>query len=268
MKHLEDIRVFIDVLLTSEHFHALVIESPPGWGKTSVVNSILNETNRSFHRLGTYTTAYHLYTTLKKSPDGLFVIDDCCGLLGDSVALAVLKSATWPIELQGDRRLLMWGSGEATVEEPTPFSGKVILLVNSAGFSSETQSFLSRTLYLRLLSLEAERIEILRSASKNEALFPNQSVAAKVLEFFCGAKDRIEPDKVNLRALRLGYELATKFQDKWETLAEKLLTGTQSPPSFVKMLSRSGISVEDQVRRFRAETGMSRRTFFNYKLRG
>lgn len=94
LKHLDDIRVFVDVLLASKTFHALVIESPPGWGKSSSITQILKEKNLRSECINTYSTAYHLYNSLRSSPEALYVIDDCSGLLSDPVALSVLKSAT------------------------------------------------------------------------------------------------------------------------------------------------------------------------------
>ncbi len=264
MKHLEDIRVFVDVLLASKTFHALVIESPPGWGKSSAITQTLREKNLHYECISTYTTAYHLYTSLRQAPNALVVVDDCSGILSDPIALSVLKSATWPVSGPDEKRLLMWGSGEKDEGViPIDFTGKLILLVNSMGQGIETKSFLSRALYLPILGNEAERSDLLLEAAKNREVYPNSEIANKVGEFLNSRLRHMA--KVNLRTLRLGYELAEQFPERWELLIERLFCGQKSPDAVLQVLARSGLPVYEQVRRFIDETGLSRRTFFNLR---
>ena len=43
MKHLKNIRDLIKTLLGSDSFHALIVESPPGWGKSTAIDLALDE---------------------------------------------------------------------------------------------------------------------------------------------------------------------------------------------------------------------------------
>lgn len=265
MKHLEDIHTFVDVLLGSKTFHALVIESPPGWGKSSSIGKILHEKKLHFECISTYSTAYHLYTALRQNPRALFVVDDCSGITSDSIALSVLKSATWPASGTDSKRLLMWGSGEKDETPPVEFTGKIILLVNSVGHGMESKSFLSRALYLPILGNAEDRSQILLTAAQNREIYPNFEVASKVSEYLSTKLAHLA--KVNLRTLRLGYELAEQFPDRWESLVERLFIGQKSPEATLDLLSETDLSVEEQAKKFQQETGLSRRSFFNYKKR-
>ncbi len=73
--------------------------------------------------------------------------------------------------------------------------------------------------------------------------------------------------KVNLRTLRLGYELSEQFPERWELLLERLFTGQKSPEATLKLLTQTELPVEEQIIRFRKEMGLSRRSYFNYKRR-
>ena len=55
--------------------------------------------------ISTYTTPFHLYSALRRTPSALFVVDDCNGILSDSLALSVLKSATWPVSGPESKRI-------------------------------------------------------------------------------------------------------------------------------------------------------------------
>lgn len=266
MKHLEDIKIFIDILLKSQTFHALVIESPPGWGKSSSVHRILEEMAIPHERINTYTTAFRLYHALKNYPEKIFVLDDCVGLLSDPNAVAVLKSATWPVDSNKGERSIMWGAGK--VEEgaiSVPFSGKLILLVNTTGYGVELRGLLSRVLFLRILTSDEDKQNLIKEAAHWTAIYPDTLLAIKVADFIIGKLADLDAGKLNLRMLRLGYELAENYPDRWEILLEKLLTGSESPGSIVQGLSRTDLPVEEQVRQFKKETGLSRRTFFNYR---
>ena len=94
MKHVEDIRALTEILLSSNNFHSLVIEGAPGWGKSTTVEQILNEKGIAFKALGSYTTPLALFKFLSQNPKALLVIDDCAGIFGDSIAMAILRAVS------------------------------------------------------------------------------------------------------------------------------------------------------------------------------
>jgi len=43
MRHVEDIAILVKTLRRSSVFHALVVQSPPGWAKGSTVEHVLTQ---------------------------------------------------------------------------------------------------------------------------------------------------------------------------------------------------------------------------------
>src|SRR5207253_717400 len=118
MKHLETIQAFIKMLIGSESFHALVIQSPPGWGKSTAIDQALGELGIKAVAAGSYANTLHIYNTLCLHPNSLIVLDDCAGLFSDQKSMGILKAATWQSSGQNTgsprvtrwRRRVSWGS--------------------------------------------------------------------------------------------------------------------------------------------------------------
>ncbi len=268
MRHLEDIALLLKTLRESKVFHALVIESPPGWAKSTTVETILSEANELFESLGSYSTPLALYNALCKYPSKLLVIDDCAGLFNDSTAMAILKGASWASAGSSGSRRVAWNSTSERVSEPNfVFSGKIILLCNSLPRGGNTSSFLSRTLHYELgFSLEEWRT-LLRQAANNPNYFPNSVLANNVAEFLIERGTKISTlGDISLRTLQLGYELASRAPGEWRSLLEKLLPPLD-PATLVTQLALRDDSVESQCRAFNNATGLSERTFFYYRSR-
>ncbi len=265
MQHLEDIKALLNALQQSDTFHALVIESPPGWAKSSTIERILTETNTSFVSLGSYSTPLGLYNSICKSPNGLLVLDDCAGLFGEPTAMSVLKSATWASAGTAGGRKLSWSSSSEKVFQPSVvFGGKLILLTNSVPAGKEVQAFLSRTLYLKL-SFDVDEVEkMLLEATCSREHYPDQNLATSVVQFILANAQKYDLKKLNLRTLKMGYEIAKSNPEAWQSLLDRLLPQV-SPQDILRSLADSELSTEEQSREFARTTGLSRRTFYYYK---
>src|ERR1019366_2851971 len=110
MQHLVKIRKLIEALLKSEKIHALVLQSAPGFAKSSTVERVLDEARIPFFAVGSYTTPLHLYHVLCEHPTGLVVLDDTMGLYSDPKAMAILKAALWSNVGSKKERRISWGS--------------------------------------------------------------------------------------------------------------------------------------------------------------
>lgn len=268
MKHLEDIKLLVKTLQASEIFHALVIESPPGWAKSSTIDRILRESELDFVSLGNYSTPLCLYNAICKTPDKLLVIDDCAGFFGEQAAMSVLKAATWSSAGSSGERQVSWYSNSDKVKQASvKFSGKLILLTNTLPTGRDMDAFLSRTLYLRI-AFDVEEVEkMLSEAAQVKEHYPDTEVAFPVLKYLLSNIQKYDLRKLNLRTLKMGYEIAKANPTQWQPLLDKLL------PRFpAKELARSllgtEMNVEEQSREFSKATGLSRRTFFNYRSKG
>ena len=54
LDHLTDITDYIRLLLSSEHYHLMLVQGPPGWGKSSLTRKVLGELGQEFRELGSY----------------------------------------------------------------------------------------------------------------------------------------------------------------------------------------------------------------------
>jgi hypothetical protein len=267
MKHVQHIEALIETLVKSENFHALLIQSAPGWSKSTTIDNALRRIKLPFVTVGSYTTPLHFYNTIVEHPRSILVVDDSAGLFNDGKTMALLKSATWP-SVGGDStsssRRVSWGSTSDKVLTPTvDFSGKIILLTNTLPQGKETQAFLTRCLSYRISFTEAEIKKMLLSAVESNEYFKNLSLARAVAKFLVHPSLNVDFSQLNLRTLRLGYELATTQPEHWKELLPNLLPRASSKMNAGKMPSLdSTLPVKRLENSFISSTGMSRRTFY------
>ena len=108
----------------------------------------------------------------------------------------------------------------------------------------------------------------------NRTKFPKNKFHSEETNFgikccvFCDGQSRkMNLSKVNLRTLKMGYELATTHPEGWRELCLYLLPQKLEDSDLISQLLRSGASAREQEAKFAASTGKSRRTFYNYKKR-
>lgn len=266
MKHVEDIRALTEILLSSDNFHSLVIEGAPGWGKSTTVERVLNEKGKTFKALGSYTTPLALFKFLSKNPRELLVIDDCAGIFGDTIAMAILKAATWPSSGSDGTRLVSWATTSERVKlDSFLFDGKIILLTNSTPMSGDGAAFASRSLHYCITPTVSEMETIVLQVTASSR-FIDQTKAQAVAQCLIERGRQTDFRGVNLRTLQMGYELATSARPNWRELFLKVLPTPDTTRIAYLLSSKSG-SVEEQFREFHRQTGLSRRTFFYHRAR-
>jgi hypothetical protein len=272
MKHVETIEILIQTLVQSETFHALVVESPPGWSKSTTIDAALKRLSMPFIAMGSYTTALHFYNTLAEHSRSMVVLDDCAGLFNDPKTMALLKGATWPASGESgplSSRRISWGSTSEKVSTPrVDFSGKIILLTNTLPAGREIQAFLSRCLNFRITFTENQIKKMILEAALSTKHFADTGVARLVAQFIVSQGDRVDYSQVNLRTLRLGYELASTQSRGWmEVLPHLLPTKVVSKVEEMMATALINPSLPSRLQEseFRTQTGKSRRTFYNYK---
>ena len=267
MKHIEDIRALIDLLITSKNFHSLVIEGAPGWGKSTAVEKVLQDKNISFVTPGSYTTPLRLFSFLSENQKATVVIDDCAGIFGDSIAMSVLKAATWPSSGTDGTRLLSWGTtSEKVAVQEFFFDGKIILLTNLVPAGGDGLAFISRSLHYSITPSAEDMENIVRAIASSDR-FTDGGLASEVAACLIEQGKKSDFRGVNLRTLHMGYELATSGRGDWKELFVKLLpTADPTRLAYIES-SSSNISVEEQFREFHRQTGLSRRTFFYHRAR-
>lgn len=264
MKHLQDIKLYMKTLMNSEQFHALIVQSPPGWAKSTTINECLSSLKVNWKSIGSYSTPLFFYNSICENPDKVLVLDDCAGLFDNLTAMSLLKAATWPIQGTGDR-IISWGSMSEKVRKPfANFKGKLILLTNVMPKGSDSEAFLSRSMFYNIAFTRQNVAGMLTEAAKQKRFYSNTKVAKQVATFLVDNLDRRDYTRFNLRTLQQGYELARVEPKRWKAAFEQLLPRVE-PNELVKQLAGTADSVEDQCRYFMNNTGLSRRTYFNYR---
>ncbi len=226
MKHLTNILKLLDTLKRSPLFHSFVIQSKPGWAKTTTIQEALNKLKIEYTSLGSYSTPLHFYNKLAENPESFLIVDDCAGLFSDTTSMAILKSATWSNSGHEGLRKVSWGSTSEKVQIPEfIFSGKIVILTNALPFGLETESFLSRCLSYRIQFSKEERKDLLFQGARSKKHFSDTLLAVRVAKFLINLLENQEAlyAPLSLRTLAMGYELARTQPSEWESLLQILL---------------------------------------------
>jgi hypothetical protein len=265
MDHVAAIRKYIEAICTAKDLHALIVCGNAGWGKTTAVHEALNLAGMEGVSLGGYSTALNLYNTLAVHHDKIVVADDVAGIFNDSAAMAILKAATWPT--QGGRRIVRWGTTSSKATAPEfEFTGKLIIVSNSFPESPDGDAIRSRGYERRIEVSLPDAKALLRQAAQDPKWFESTELAQEVAEFLVGHLNETTLPLVSFRTLMKGYRLAERHRDSWRDLFTGILPkSAPSPEKLVKELSRQKLKVKDQVRIFEEKTGLSVRSFYNYR---
>lgn len=265
LDHVSAIRKYIEAIMGADDMHSLIIEGPPGWGKTTSVEESLNLAKIEALHLGAYSTPLNLYNFLAENSNRVILIDDCAGIFNDPSALAILKAATWPSH--HNRRTVKWGStsSKATADK-FEFSGKLIIVCNSFPKTADGEAIRSRG-YTRKINITlAQAKGLLLQAAIQKKWYPKTNVATEVAEFLISQISESSLSQISFRTLKKGYRLAEIHSDSWrELFADTLPQGAIDPESLVKELSRQRLKVKDQSRIFQEKTGLKSRSFYNYR---
>lgn len=264
MSHAVAIGKLIKSVSRNANHHAILIEGPPGWGKTRAVDDALAAAGVQAVHLGAYSTSLNFYNFLYENSDKFVVIDDTSGLLNDSVSMAILKAATWQ---QGGKRIIRWGTNSnLAAAKEFLFTGKFIIICNSFPSTADGDAIKSRS-YVRPIHITAtEAKNLLRAAAEDKSWFADAETARVVAQFLAEQMAEDMVSKISYRTLEMGYDLAKDHPDDWQSLlAPKIPPSAEDPIAVVRSLTRQKLKVKDQVRIFEERTGLKRRTFFNYR---
>lgn len=264
LNHIEAIKRLLLTIQASERMHAVIIEGPAGWGKTTAVEDALQVAGMAGVHLGSYSTPLHLFNFLHDNSSKTIVIDDCAGLFNDQSSMAILKAATWG---QSKKRKIRWGStsGKASVEE-FYFEGKLVIVCNSFPTTADAQAVKSRSFPYKISINPANAKAMLERAAADAKIFSDTKKSTAVARFLSKKIGFRSLHQISYRTLQMGYELAQHNGEQWRDLLERMVVaGPEDPRKLVRELSRRGLAVKDQIKLFEESTGLKRRTFFKYR---
>lgn len=265
LDHVSAIKKYIEAIVGADDMHSLIIEGSPGWGKTTSVEDSLALAKIEALSLGTYSTPLNLYNFLAENFDSVILLDDCAGIFNDPSAMAILKAATWPS--RSNRRLVKWGSTSTkAAAEEFEFLGKLIIICNSFPRTADGEAIRSRGFSRRIDVTLLEAKKLLLQAATEKRWFPKSKIATEVAEFLVEQISEASLPEVSFRTLRKGYRLAAVHPDSWrELFSDTIPKGAVAPEKLIKELSRQELMVKEQKRIFIEKTGLSSRSFYNYR---
>ncbi len=249
----------------AEDLHILIVEGPPGWGKTTAVEDALRLAGMEGLSVGAYSTPLNLFNFLAEHSDQVILLDDCAGIFHDPSAMAILKAATWP--LKGDRRVVKWGSTSSKASAlEFEFTGKLIVICNSFPSTPDGKAIRSRG-YCRRIDITLDDAKsLLKQAANDRRWFTSTKLATKVADFLMSRLTETTLPEVSFRTLKQGYRLAERHPDSWQELfADTLPKGAIAAEKLVKQLAKQGLKVKEQARIFQQTTGLKVRSFYNYR---
>jgi hypothetical protein len=252
------------MLKIADDFHSLIVQSPPGWGKSTAIMQCLEKLKIPYHAVGSYSTPLALYRALHQNARKVVVLDDCAGLLNNDAALSILSAATWS-SVGHKERQVTWESSKFEDEDEELrrfiFRGKIIMITNVLPDTEAVRRLQSRSFFYKLSFPKNEIIQMLRESSKNKKYFPDQKTTKKVVDFLLEKLETHNYEEFNLRTLKQGVLFATVDPKNWKEPLENLLPEV-TPEEYVRQLSKSRLKVVDQLKAYMSKTGGSRRNFF------
>ena len=270
MSGLERARRRIRMVAQSMRKHCAVILGDPGWGKSTLVTSIMGEYKIEFVAMSGLTTARELFEKLKQAKDkGKFLIIDDCGTALDSVALEILKTAS--AATAGDnKRRVCWHSYWSSKfgEDEFIFRGKIIIITNQLPDKPELKAFLSRCGVVNIVTDDEERRRLIEEAAADTDRYPDQNVAVRVSRFLLKKweKGQIMRSSVNYRSLADAYETAIMEPMCWKAMLLEDLCSCITDEELVIKLNDSKKPVKEQLQEYELKAHYKSRSKF-YELR-
>ena len=265
MNHVAAIKSYIETMLAVPDQHILIIEGPPGWGKTTAVDQALSLAGVEGIHLGAYSTPLNFYNFLSENSGSVIVADDTAGLFSDQNSMAILKAATWP--QRANKRVLKWGSTSSkALASEFEFFGKFVVICNSFPKTPDGEAIRSRGFSWRIDISTTQAKSLLLEAAKNRQWYKSTKTASLVAEYLTERITDASLSKISYRTLMRAYRLAEINPDSWRTLVAPLIPDTTlGPEALIKELSRQRLKVKDQARIFEEKTGLKARSFYYYR---
>jgi hypothetical protein len=246
------LRDYVSVLTKSDKIHGLVVRGSPSIGKTRQLLGMIDNAVI----LAGHITPVMLYQTIYQNSDKILIIDDPSMLLENIDSVGILLQA---LQTEKDR-IVQWQSTylqKLDMLTKTPFSGKVVLVVND--LPKDMEVLLSRCL-LRNLSFSFEsRAKLLIAFSKQEG------ISLELSEYAISLMNRANEDRVNFRLLLKANEFY-KQNLNWREFLNEELEIDENARIFMEIEAKS-LSVADKVKEFKEKTNLSRASYFRLKAK-
>ena len=227
----ELIKEYIGMLATGTD-NLLVIVSPAGYGKTTLVLNAMEQYKNGYHYINGYISPMEFYLTLYKTirlrQPKFLILDDVEYSLQDKKIQVLLKGATTEMGLTGKRIVHYASNSSRVVGQPKiEFDGKIILLLNQLPKENkQVRAILDRAIFLQLFMTQEE---IMKSIEKEIIPKPYKSLTieerTKVFDFLREKAPGLE--NISFRSIVHGlkcFEYCKQSKKDWKPLFDTILS--------------------------------------------
>lgn len=259
----------LDMLVEStgnKEYDALMLDAPPGLGKTYQIQTQLNDTigKNNYHTVSGYKSPLKLYETLWNHQEEVIFFDDVAGLLEDDRALQLLKGAMWAEE--DGKRMVGWSSTTDKLDDNIPgefeFKGSIIISANETPDNDDVEAVKSRCKHYELTFTLHERCEIIKEIAKAPRDDLDYDERMEVANWI--VDNAYEGMEVDLRDLIHCFDFYREHESMWKEMAMEILDFSDEY-SLLKDLYEKYDHAGDAIEEYKEVTGNSRSTFYNRK---
>ena len=232
----------------------LILKGSAGWGKSFRTKQYLEENKISHKYINTYSTPLAFYKILYEHKDkSVIIFDDL--QVDDRKIIALMKGAC--NNIQKDREV-MWNSttevlGKYGLPESFKLNSNIILILNDnlIGF----KPILNRSIIINFEFNLKEKIEILNKFKKKAGI--DNEIVQYIVQ-----KCHNSMDNLSIRSAVLLTNLKNGGYD-WEKFAQEMFEIDEDLELLCVKVQKCN-DLKCACASWCAETGLSRRTFFNY----
>jgi len=246
---------------------SLILFSPPGYGKSYQVLSVLKEEGLErgvdYDLINGYSTPLSLYHDLYENRRKVLVLDDVDGIANDRKALSLLQAVTW--SANGPRTVKYRTTSEKLEAPPEfEFEGSVIICLNRKSALPEMGALISRSIFHEIELSYQQLVGGIFPEIAERKMGEDGFKVASYIESNSNPACELEIRDL-IKALEL-YEYAQNNGANWKELVDGLIEADPDL-TLVWELMNNGSTTKANVQQFRKETGKSRKTYFNYKAK-
>ena len=247
-----------------------------GTGKTTTVRKIISGLTKDDENGNEFPLTYSIFNggratglgiwrwTEENKDSDVLILDDLDNISKNKTVISFLKAIC---NTNGDgSRVMTYASGEEVKQ--FSYSGSIIIITNSIGNEEQWDSLKSRSIFLRYDPCVKEIFSKMDKLTRSNETYPALSLEERldVLNLIREHYSPLSSSEFSLRTLIRGFDARISL-DNWKEFIVEELGGESKIQSFdlIKELHHSKMTVKEQIKRFKDQTGMSRKTFFNHR---
>lgn len=262
-------------MVVKGYSNMLMLDAPGGLGKTHNVLEVLKDELDAdeFTHLKGFTTPIELYKSLYMAQERghILFLDDMSGVTSNTKAVDMLKAAT---DTEGEENWVQYRTSQDIDHPARPgqtlpntfcFRGRVIMSFNEVPDNRHFSALQDRGVFHQLQFTYDERLSLIREISK----IPDFSTltVTEQKEVAEWVADVTDPSmEVTIRTFEEVCQMRSYGQlegEDWEKMALEVFGVDYHKYLIIRMRSESDMSVEEQVKYFKEETGKSQSYYYD-----